>query len=77
MADQTEQLKKWGKAAEDDNDLRTEEGILAYAARYSARNHISLEEALEFVRAQVARRQGNSNPVAARISQTSAKIAQA
>ena len=58
MADYLEKrLIAWGEAAEDDNDLRTGEGIRANAERYSARRKISLSEALEFVRSEVEMRQ--------------------
>ena len=57
MADRVDQeLAKWGKAAEDDNDLRTEEGQRAYAERYALRRGVSLDEAIAFVAAQVDRR---------------------
>jgi hypothetical protein len=46
----------WGAAAEDDNDLRTEEGLRAYAERYSKREGVSLAEAMEHVSAQMERR---------------------
>jgi hypothetical protein len=48
-------LAKWAARADDDIDLRTEEGIIESAHNLSALRKISFEEALELVRAKIAR----------------------
>jgi hypothetical protein len=47
-------LAKWAARADDDIDLRMEEGIIESAHNLSALRKISFEEALELVRAKIA-----------------------
>ena len=51
-----ETLEKWAGRASDDVDLRTEEGILESAQNLSSLRAISLEDALNQVRAKLARK---------------------
>ena len=57
MAEQFEdKLKAWGRAAEDDVDLRTEAGRRILAERYAARKKISVDEALAYVQSELKSR---------------------
>jgi hypothetical protein len=57
VADQVEaKLTEWGTVASDDNDLRTEAGVQAYANRYAEREGVTIAVALKHVRTEVERR---------------------
>jgi hypothetical protein len=57
MADKVDAtLANWASKADDDVDLRTEDGILESARNLSLLRKISLESALEQVREKIARR---------------------
>lgn len=50
-------LRRWGMAAQDDIDIRTEGGQVRFAQRYAERYKVSMEEALEHVRNRVEKQQ--------------------
>ncbi|CAN5519509.1 hypothetical protein BH11ARM2_BH11ARM2_23450 [soil metagenome] len=54
MADEVEaKLRGWTASASDDVDLRTDEGLQDYAARYAQRKNVTMDEALEATRARL------------------------